>query len=323
MFSVCNYTSHLAWYNTVAMHLKASKWSIEIPDEQYTALKTKLTDNQIRGLLGPLHPSPTTHKEVLSFITNWIKRGGICHYVPTTKSAAIRTLSPRKIVSTPGAKRITFKECTFPLINKLSVEELKQLAIELSASIKGPITKAVLDFHFAPSIPDFTKDYACQSFVRKVNFSPGTAVFVCESITNPQHDIDKFIVGRGALLPLPFLPVEVGIVIGSENANMYFDQLQLVKGKHGDGLLVTQSTLLGRGWTMKTIEQVLGEPDVLATNPHYRSGSEMKLWRRYAVMQAELLPEVQVFIAKSLHRRKYSDRDIQKHLQRLTLAEWA
>jgi len=56
-----------------------------------------------------------------------------------------------------------------------------------------------------------------------------------------------------------------------------------------DGLPVSE--LLRRGWTQGLIEKLLGKPDQLMTNPHYRSGPKMRLYARARVLKAEASPD--------------------------------
>jgi hypothetical protein len=50
---------------------------------------------------------------------------------------------------------------------------------------------------------------------------------------------------------------------------------------------VYRATLLKRGWTEQLIDSVLGEPDKLVPNPHYRSGPRAMLCRVDRVEAAE------------------------------------
>src|SRR5262249_27246067 len=49
----------------------------------------------------------------------------------------------------------------------------------------------------------------------------------------------------------------------------------------------TQSTLLERGWSKGLIKKLLGDPDKLVPNPHYRSGPKMKLYEKTRIEEAE------------------------------------
>jgi hypothetical protein len=46
-----------------------------------------------------------------------------------------------------------------------------------------------------------------------------------------------------------------------------------------------------RGWTEAMIRDLLGEPDVLTDNPHYKTAAPRRLWRLQKVQAAEALPE--------------------------------
>lgn len=46
-----------------------------------------------------------------------------------------------------------------------------------------------------------------------------------------------------------------------------------------------------RGWTEAMIRDLLGEPDVLADNPHYKSAAPRRLWLLRKVEAAEAAPE--------------------------------
>ena len=49
-----------------------------------------------------------------------------------------------------------------------------------------------------------------------------------------------------------------------------------------------------RGWTEAMIRDLLGEPDLLADNPHYKSAAPMRLWRLQRAEAAEATPEFAV-----------------------------
>lgn len=49
--------------------------------------------------------------------------------------------------------------------------------------------------------------------------------------------------------------------------------------------------LKARGWTEAMIRDLLGEPDVLADNPHYKSAAPRRLWLLRRVEAAEAAPE--------------------------------
>jgi hypothetical protein len=46
-----------------------------------------------------------------------------------------------------------------------------------------------------------------------------------------------------------------------------------------------------RGWTEAMIRDLLGDPDLLVDNPHYKSGGPMRLWRLQRAEAAEAGPE--------------------------------
>lgn len=46
-----------------------------------------------------------------------------------------------------------------------------------------------------------------------------------------------------------------------------------------------------RGWTEAMIRDLLGEPDVLTANPHYKTAAPRRLWRLQKVEAAEASPE--------------------------------
>lgn len=46
-----------------------------------------------------------------------------------------------------------------------------------------------------------------------------------------------------------------------------------------------------RGWTEAMIRDLLGDPDLTADNPHYKSAAPMRLWRLQKVEAAEAAPE--------------------------------
>lgn len=66
--------------------------------------------------------------------------------------------------------------------------------------------------------------------------------------------------------------------------------------------MLTQTNLLDRGWTKKTIEVLLGEPDQTKPNPHYSKGSPMKLWESERVEKAETDEVFQQAAAKKAER---------------------
>lgn len=57
-------------------------------------------------------------------------------------------------------------------------------------------------------------------------------------------------------------------------------------------------TIKARGWSPRLIDTILGEPDMLATNPMYRSGPRVKLWLLKRVEAAEADPRFIAHAAK-------------------------
>lgn len=58
-----------------------------------------------------------------------------------------------------------------------------------------------------------------------------------------------------------------------------------------------------RGWTDGLIKKHLGEPDELRSNPHYKSGPQMRLFRLARVEEVEAMPDVATDLAKAKARR--------------------
>ncbi len=58
-----------------------------------------------------------------------------------------------------------------------------------------------------------------------------------------------------------------------------------------------------RNWTESLIKKHLGEPDLLKTNPHYKNGSQMKLFLLERVLKVENSKEFQDDFEKSKRRR--------------------
>jgi hypothetical protein len=69
-----------------------------------------------------------------------------------------------------------------------------------------------------------------------------------------------------------------------------------------DGLPVSE--LLRRGWTQGLIEKLLGKPDQLMPNPHYRNGPKMRLYARVRVLQAEASPDFRAMQEGRAARRR-------------------
>ena len=70
---------------------------------------------------------------------------------------------------------------------------------------------------------------------------------------------------------------------------------------------VTLSTVKGRGWTAATIRELLGDPDAMAPNLHYRSaGAPMKLYYLDRVVAIEQTQEFRDAKQKADQRRESS-----------------
>jgi len=80
------------------------------------------------------------------------------------------------------------------------------------------------------------------------------------------------------------------------------------------------STLQKRGWTPSLITKLLGEPDQLGRNPHYRSGPPTKLYLKSRVETAEALPEFIAAQSGRETRQAAASRAVQTKTERI-LAE--
>ena len=67
--------------------------------------------------------------------------------------------------------------------------------------------------------------------------------------------------------------------------------------------IVKSEIIKTRNWTESLIKKHLGEPDLLKTNPHYKSGSQMKLFLIERVLKVENSKEFQDDFEKSKRRR--------------------
>jgi hypothetical protein len=67
--------------------------------------------------------------------------------------------------------------------------------------------------------------------------------------------------------------------------------------------IVKAEIIKTRNWTESMIKKHLGEPDLLKTNPNYKSGAQMKLFLLERVRQVENSKEFQVDFEKSKKRR--------------------
>lgn len=68
----------------------------------------------------------------------------------------------------------------------------------------------------------------------------------------------------------------------------------------------SHSTLLKRGWTEAGIKRFLKSPDKTASNPHYRSGADMKLYLLSRVESIESSAEYQSFCEVNKKRKNGS-----------------
>ena len=98
---------------------------------------------------------------------------------------------------------------------------------------------------------------------------------------------------------------------------------------------ITPTRLKERGWTQTMIKRLLGAPDVLATNPNYRSGPPMRLYDLSRVEAAEggndfielrRKAETRSAIASAVADRKRHElleevRDIRVNVKSLTLKQ--
>jgi hypothetical protein len=55
--------------------------------------------------------------------------------------------------------------------------------------------------------------------------------------------------------------------------------------------MLYESTLLKRGWSKALVAELLGEPDKLGINPHYKSGPPTRLYLQSRVEEAERSPK--------------------------------
>ena len=67
----------------------------------------------------------------------------------------------------------------------------------------------------------------------------------------------------------------------------------------------SKSTLLSRGWTEKTIDELLPPPK-LKDNPHYKCASPMQLWEQKVVKQKERTKKFKESAEKKAKRRESS-----------------
>ena len=79
----------------------------------------------------------------------------------------------------------------------------------------------------------------------------------------------------------------------------------------------TASGLRQRGWTEKAVANWLGKPDMLRTNPHYKSGPEMRLYDLQRVIKVEATEEWQSWQASRQSTRDAAARAVETKRDRL------
>ncbi|MGN0394929.1 MAG: hypothetical protein ACI4EF_06165 [Coprococcus sp.] len=67
--------------------------------------------------------------------------------------------------------------------------------------------------------------------------------------------------------------------------------------------MITQSTIIGMGWTKSMIDKFLPEP-TLKDNPHYKNAAPMKLWRKNDVIEIMETPEFIEAMEKAAKRKE-------------------
>lgn len=119
---------------------------------------------------------------------------------------------------------------------------------------------------------------------------------------------------------------ELAGIYEAERAEM-LAMYQVVKGgkKEKDIRVkrLTASTLTARdGWTKGAVERFLGEPDVFAENPNYRSGPPMRLYDLSRVIEAEMSEDFKAFVTSNAGRVAGAAKSVRTRTQQL-LAEVA
>ena len=64
-----------------------------------------------------------------------------------------------------------------------------------------------------------------------------------------------------------------------QNNKFYFFKEKKQMNENQKEEMITQSTIIGMGWTKTMITKFLPEP-TLKDNPHYQNAAPMKLWRK-------------------------------------------
>lgn len=73
---------------------------------------------------------------------------------------------------------------------------------------------------------------------------------------------------------------------------------------------ITQSTILGMGWTKTMINELLPEP-ILVSNPYYRRAPDMKLWEEAEVLKIMETPAYKAALQKAEKRRESSKKAVE------------
>lgn len=74
---------------------------------------------------------------------------------------------------------------------------------------------------------------------------------------------------------------------------------------------ITKTTLLDRGWTEKSIDEILPPPK-LVDNPHYKCASPMQLWEEKLVKQKERTKKFKEYADRKAKRSQAMQKSIEK-----------
>lgn len=74
---------------------------------------------------------------------------------------------------------------------------------------------------------------------------------------------------------------------------------------------ISKTTLLSRGWTEKSIDEILPPPK-LVDNPHYKCSSPMQLWEEKVVKQKERTKKFKEYAEKKAKRSQAMQKSIEK-----------
>lgn len=83
------------------------------------------------------------------------------------------------------------------------------------------------------------------------------------------------------------------------HAGEFADRIEAVRAASMSSAHISMAGLKARGWTQGAVKRFLGDPDQETTNPHYRSGPPMRLYRKLRVLEAETTPEWQAWHEKT------------------------